>query len=559
MFKGSAAVFNMSLMFWKKKVLTPAIALPEMQTGADEFLIDFTEDYTELHAETYSQYIEILRNTVGYSRKNFDNFFIKPVHNLINYCYGLPATRAEHHCFKHGLIKHALDTALYATRSADGSFFSAQVPEEFREQSEIRWRYAAFLGGLCCDLKNTRKIVLAHGPQQWNPLLEGTVQWAKASSLAAWPYEWNPEVEEAEDFFSVIYARNVIPKESLEFLTTFNHNILDVLLRVLAGRLQGHEHTLAELVENARDTSISKDIAMRAASGMDGSFHTANSDVLLLDVLRRLMKSEWTFNNPGSVAWYTDQGLFLVWARAAKDMVGMFTEDHVYTIPREPYTLAEFMLKNALIEAGPKCDVFWELTPPGKNKMVLEAVKVSDADALFAVLKDRPVALSLEAEKPEPELQDIKPPVPEKPAAKVPTQTEIFEHKPLAQAQAETSSAQARTPGDRSEPPTEAWFIQQGKLGAVLKSIRDELDAKVLQAGKDVFWDNNGLAIIYPDIIQSYGVDPQLIVKEMSQKEWLDKDPKQPTASLRVIGSGESRRRVVVLKKEIGNHVLAAH
>lgn len=520
-----------------------------------ENVVSFQKNYLETNQADYKKYIKTLTHTVGVSKDDFHTLYSLPIQAFIQYCHGLPVSLDEHHCYKNGLIRHALNTALYCTRSADGAIFSARVHAEIREPSEIRWRYAAFLCGLYCDLKKLQGLVVSAGDKQWNPLLTGISQWAQENRIKTCRYTWKEESEGNINYLSAVYGAQLLTPESAGYLTVFNHDIIDILFQVLGGALKEHEHKLAELVAIARENSISKDFATHTSQGMEKTASPQNTQMLIVDAIRRLLKKEWQVNKPNSIAWYTEEGLFFVWERAAKDIIRLLTEDHIYSIPRDPDTLAELLLEGGLIERGVIKAMYWRLIPNGKNGNVLETIKISNIDAIFVSTKDRPIPIRLE----DGEVQGRAKPGKANPSTA--KENTVQENTSIPGAVSDNSSLQTQAVDKNpTDPPVQVdpWFQKHGKLGALLRTIKDELNSKVLEVGKDVLWTPDGLAIHYPAVIESYGLEPKDIVKQLNAKGWIEKDPQQPTAALRKIPVGDNPEcRVIILNQKVGSRILA--
>jgi conjugal transfer pilus assembly protein TraI len=136
-----------------------------------------------------------LRLESGYSAAHFAELLEAVVLRYAELVHALPATWAEHHRERAGLLRFALECAFLAFRRADARILCATASTETRRQHERAWRYSAFLAALCAPLGRvaTHVVVSAReGRLTWSPYHESLWTWITTHGLCGYVVSWRP-------------------------------------------------------------------------------------------------------------------------------------------------------------------------------------------------------------------------------------------------------------------------------------------------------------------------------------------------------------------------------
>src|SRR5690554_3173628 len=145
------------------------------------FMKGFPVVDTELIFGTQSELIGRIKGVLGYPQEKFDALVIPVLERYAQYVHLLPASEAHHHRLAGGLFRHGLETAYWSAQLSEAQIFPFEGPPREKSSHEMRWRFAAFMAGLCHDLGkpiSDMDITDENGSSIWNPVSESLQQWA---------------------------------------------------------------------------------------------------------------------------------------------------------------------------------------------------------------------------------------------------------------------------------------------------------------------------------------------------------------------------------------------
>jgi conjugal transfer pilus assembly protein TraI len=113
----------------------------------------------------------------------------------------------------------------------------------------------------------------------------------------------------------------------------------------------------------------------------------AHLERYLVDALRRLVASgNWTLNGQNSPAWHGADGMFLLWPRAAEDVVRLLERDQLTGIPKNPETILEILVSSRVVSHDDESSgAIVQIRPPASAQAV-SAVRLSSESILTSAL-----------------------------------------------------------------------------------------------------------------------------------------------------------------------------
>jgi hypothetical protein len=100
---------------------------------------------------------------------------------------------------------------------------------------------------------------------------------------------------------------------------------------------------------------------------------------------------KWSLNEKGSVIWLSEEGLFLIWRRAAKDIIEHLEREGMKGVPKDSVTLLNILCDARIIETGRTGDPYWEIYVPEEG--AVPAVRFTHEDVVLAVFESVPPRL----------------------------------------------------------------------------------------------------------------------------------------------------------------------
>lgn len=330
--------------------------------------------------------------------------YISPViRNFADYIHLLPASREHNHRGAGGLFRLGLELAFYSLQASDGVIYAGLESTERKRVVEQRWRYAAFIAAIMMDIHRafTRIVVTDAAGAVWPAYTHPLGQWLRDGGRSKYHVSWVPpnEIVGSELATNSLVLGRILPEHCSQYLREGGPKVLPTMLSVLSGAVvPGEVCTLNALVAEMRrkvlerDGGVQPDLYGRLTVG-------AHIEPYVLDAMRRLVRNEtWKVNQERSRIWYGDDGMFIVWKTAAREIMEMLAADKVAGVPQDSETLCEMLVRSQIVEADASGNPYRTIVSPLTEKDIA-AVKIANPYALFADHDGLPEPLRKHLEK----------------------------------------------------------------------------------------------------------------------------------------------------------------
>ena len=377
-----------------------------------------------------------LKLCYGADRSSFEQELMPLVRRYAGYVHLLPATPDNYFKAPGGLLRLGLETAFFSLQGTDGHMFSGKATISARRELEPRWRLATFIGGLCCELHRVLSHLIATTPdgEEWPSFMLPLVDWLQQRGATRYFLRWRPRAVELRGL-GLFALPMVVSASVLEGLRHDDGAIVRLLLASVGGVPQFREHNvLDELVRRSLALVIDRDLlasADRYGSPQYGSHLERN----LVDAMRRLAAghSAWAVNRDKARLWFGEDGLFLAWPEAAKDILELLEGDQLAGIPKAPDTLLDILLDAGVLTAPAEGSRNWAIFPTGAEKPIA-AVRLASPAIVLAGNGTLPAPLNRSMQRsdtiPSPRATVKTPPVPASHPAPPTAQLSLIEADP---------------------------------------------------------------------------------------------------------------------------------
>jgi len=186
----------------------------------------------------------------------------------------LPASAESHFRHAGGLFRMGLQIGFYALQACDGAIFSGRATLTVRSKLEPRWRYAAFLAGLCSELHRTFSHLTVrneHGAE-WPAYRQPLAQWLQQSQSRRYDLRWvhAPVTSRA---LGVLALTQIVPPTVLQYLAEGNAVVVPRCIAALSAEAApGEANSLAAIVHRAATVVLEQERA--GDSAFDGAAAT---------------------------------------------------------------------------------------------------------------------------------------------------------------------------------------------------------------------------------------------------------------------------------------------
>lgn len=332
----------------------------------------------------------------GADRATFDRDLMPLVRRYAAYVHLLPATPDNYFRTPGGLLRLGLETAFFALQGTDAHIFAGKATITARRELEPRWRIATFVGGPCCELHRVLSHLIATTPEgdEWPSFLAPLSDWLRERSAPRYFVRWRQRAAEVRGL-GLFALPLVVPADVLEDLRHNDGAIVRQLFASVGGVPQYREHNvLDDLVRRSLALVVDRDL-LASADRYGSPQYGSHLERYLVDAMRRLADghSAWAANRDKSRLWFGEDGLFLVWPAAARDVLELLENDQLAGIPKAPETLLDILLDAGAFQTASDGSRTWSIFP-GEAKAPVEAVKLSSPAILLANLEPMPAALA---------------------------------------------------------------------------------------------------------------------------------------------------------------------
>lgn len=535
-------------------------------------------DAEELLA-SQSELIGRLRLAAGCDDTTFDRLYGSVIRNVADAINLLPATESGTHNGAGGLFRLSLEIAFYAFQASEATIFAARAGVEQRRELEPRWRYATFLAGLCSELYRpiTQMLVSTPEGKLWPAYQVGLGDWLREQGTDHFLVRWvtaAPGTQRPGQGATSYLAHRIIPAASLQYLHEGSIEIAPTLFDCIASVRAGQYEAspLQKIVTSVRDKVIARDEALKPQRY--GKLRVGTHlEPHLLDAMRRLATNgTWAINAKKARLWYSNEGLFLVWKTAAKEIIELLQKDGTTGVPQDPQTLVELLTNAQVFEVDASGNPYVMIRPPeSANELI--AVKFANPLALLGALTDEPTPVdsvlgnatpasepaSTTSSPSEPATTEAPPaaaPPSDPPAHPKPAEAQAAKSAaPSKPAQADTKPTNVSVPANRGDERDVGANVPDSLGRSVTPLCRDVIGALIddmrsqgqkVQAGKHPL----GFAIGIEQVA-GYGVDVTRFVEEVSRLGWLVPHPDKPSRKFHEAQIGNKLVRAIVIKLPI--------
>jgi len=391
-FFGTKKSENTPAIFEQDEALHEALRYPPFAKGLPA--LD-----TKYILETQSELITRIERTLRFTRDEFAELVYPVIENYAAYVHLLPASETHHHRGAGGLFRHGLEVGLWAAQSANAHVFCIDESPRNKRDNEPRWQFAAFLGGLLHDVGKPLSDVAVtskDGLTVWNPYESNLALWAKNENLEYYFLRWRNKRNKRHEKFSIMNLDQIITQKAKTHLNKPGPKIMESLLESIVGT--SAQETLTQLVLSADQESVRRDLVNQRMD-VDEFSYGVPVERFVFDALRRLATLT-KVNEPGSLIWHTEHGVFLVWKKIVSEIHNLIEKDNIPGIPRNHDTLADILIERGLAipyqEATESKPVnYWNICPECLDGISLRCLRIDSIELIFSSEPPPPVKIIL--------------------------------------------------------------------------------------------------------------------------------------------------------------------
>ncbi len=201
----------------------------------------------------HADWLSRLRDAYGAEESTFERDIGSVVERYAQFVHLLPATRDSHFRHAGGLFRMGVEIAFYTLQASDGAIFSGRQTLSARSTLEPRWRYAAFLAGLCSELHRPLSHLSVRNEQgaEWPAYEQPLARWLQQTRSRRYYLRWVDAAPTTRPL-GILAMTQVIAPAVLQSLAAGNSVIVPQCIAAVSGAVSsGEAGTLAALVRRA--------------------------------------------------------------------------------------------------------------------------------------------------------------------------------------------------------------------------------------------------------------------------------------------------------------------
>lgn len=326
--------------------------------------------------DDHADLIDRLRLAFGEAPQRFDELILSVVMRYASYVHDLPATAQAHFCAPGGLLRLGLEVGFYCLQGCDGRIFAGNATIERRRVLEPRWRLAAFIAGLCCELYRVPTEISVVAPDQriWPSQTQPLGDWLAQAGVLRYCVQWR-QTRRAMLPWGLLSLHHIVMPQTWAYLGQDNENIAADLLCSVAG-LSAPDNVLDDLVRHALAVVVEQDL-QRQSQG-DGRAHCASHlKRFVLQAVRVLMTSHprWQVNRDNGMILRSPDGVYLRWPHASHSLSAALAALGLPGLPKHADELLRQMDEIGMVSSEENISAI----VPDTGEVV-RAVRILDAD-----------------------------------------------------------------------------------------------------------------------------------------------------------------------------------
>ena len=402
-------------------------------------------------------------------------------------------------------------------------------------------------------------VVVTPKGEEWPSFQQSLGEWLTGSDNDRFFVRWLPTRKASGTGAASYLLYKIIPQEALQYLHEGSPNIVPTLIDVVTGVVNPIDSgPMQRIIDDVRNKVYERDAALRPSQYGKLTVGT-HIEPHLLDAMRRLVvDGTWKINTNKSRLWYGDEGLFLVWKTAAKEIQELLNRDGITGIPQDAQTLLDLLLQIEVFQCDSDGSAYWTIFSPLTNAELLAVKFASPLTILGAAIEEPEKAGSL-LRRTQPKSATAE--------SVTPVETTVAEQQSDAvQSQATGEVVPDAPPVIEAPAPTKPNVQslndqEERSSGAELPS---DLVAKLTPLTRDVLAalledhrsnktkgatgkTQNGFAIGV-DQLSSYGADATNVIGEFHKSGWLYQIPEKPNKKIHQVEINQKELSAVIIK-----------
>lgn len=467
--------------------------------------------------------------------------FRRVLTNFARYVHLLPLSRAGAFRGTGGQLACGLALARQCLIRLDESILDPDLPPEDRARMQPRWRIAILAAALLRTVHLPPRDLIVTDPagEAWQPFLHPLADWLKERRCQEYYLCWrrneDPDLN-VDASLGPLLARHILTADILQYISPVEDlRALRAVIEALSG--QGVGTTISDILEQATVEILRTDLESNPEYYGRPTAGVSNPAAVLGSILRDLAQSEWRVNDPhGGKLWYGEDGsLFLSWPMAAREIQESYHSQGQGGLPKDAEGIAEVLADSQIVSLNPVADrrrYQWKIAVECLDRP-MRALRIARAEIVFPDgVPVAPIRISTEGET----------------AAR-------GEGNATTEGAGEQDARTEAKPDPEDNAATEpAETPNSLPLANTVLSAALE-DKEHWEEGGQVQMLDTGVAVTF-EAIKHYGVDPQELARELSQRQALYLDPMRPQVLQHAITvNGEAAPGLIIKHGWIREHI----
>lgn len=325
---------------------------------------------------TQQETLDRLRQSLGHTRAEFDRWVMPVLLRYAERVHLLPASEADHHCGRGGMLRHGVEAAFFAARLCEGRVWAFDMLAERRKTLDPKWRLAAVFAALLHDLGKVVVDVNAvdeSGSLQWSGHGASLWTWLTRHKIEAYYIYWRPGPRSMRHVaYGPVLLREIVGAELLDYLSEDGgHEILNKLVTSFTAP-DDKTNPIAEIAHKADRSSADFDLEdqARRIAAAGGSPLRTHAGMLARAMTKLVEDGTWNITKTGPL-FHTSVGLF----GAPPDVFTMPISrlrqaGHLKGFPSETSQIIDLLMRMHMLEMSPEKRQLWPVRIEGRESVL---------------------------------------------------------------------------------------------------------------------------------------------------------------------------------------------
>lgn len=311
--------------------------------------------------------LKMLNINLGITPEEFDRYVIQTLRRIAMYVLNVPATGQLEYSEEYGRFHKQMLIANACVRLSESIVISTREPGELKAKIDKLWRLVCFTGGILYDLiDHLNNVQITNGKKpNWTPLTESMVTYLnRETKVGKFYVSWSRPDDYHNHHIVSSLIHNLISPELYEYIVETKKELWFAILESFQNTPETHMASMLSNLYRESVESVERHYYRytRGVKRQENSIENESKRFIVFGI-RRCLTELWRPNEPGSILWITEQGIFADWDKAFDAIQQELKTTTLSSVRITQADVLDALKSSYLVKPAPAGTFFWSVSP----------------------------------------------------------------------------------------------------------------------------------------------------------------------------------------------------